>query len=91
MNLKSLQFSEDMSLRTANKSTSRKIVYLFKNSFKIAKTVKDVFKILAIIEPIFGKKNSLAYSVERSHIYERVQLDEYYQNILVTHLYHLWN
>ena len=24
--------------------------------------------------------------VERSHIYERVKLDEYYQNIIVTHL-----
>ena len=29
--------------------------------------------------------------VERSHIYERVQLDEYYQNIVFTHLDHFWN
>ena len=29
--------------------------------------------------------------VERSHIYERVQLDEYNHNILLTHLDHFWN
>ena len=29
--------------------------------------------------------------VERSHIYKCVQLDENYQNILVTHLDHFWN
>ena len=29
--------------------------------------------------------------VERSHIYERMQLGEYYQNIIVTHLDHFWN
>ena len=29
--------------------------------------------------------------VEKSHIYERDQLDEYYQNTLVTHLDHFWN
>ena len=29
--------------------------------------------------------------VERSHLYERVQLAEYYQNITVTHLDHFWN
>ena len=29
--------------------------------------------------------------VERSYIYERVQLDEYYQNIIVTHQDYFWN
>ena len=29
--------------------------------------------------------------VERSHLYARVHLDEYYQNIIVTHLDHFWN
>ena len=29
--------------------------------------------------------------VERSHLYQRVELDEYYQNIIVKHLDHFWN